>query len=82
MIFTLLTKIARCVNLLPPQDDVAFLKTAHRIYEKYQRFPEALSLAIRLNDSELIHRDFHAPGNPYGYTSLNQRLLTKSCVDR
>ncbi|KAH9962205.1 26S proteasome regulatory complex non-ATPase subcomplex Rpn1 subunit [Russula dissimulans] len=52
-----------CVNLLPPQDDVAFLKTAHMIYEKHQRFPEALSLAIRLNDSELIRKDFHAPGN-------------------
>ncbi|KAI0293986.1 26S proteasome regulatory complex non-ATPase subcomplex Rpn1 subunit [Russula brevipes] len=53
-----------CVNLLPPQDDVAFLRTAHMIYEKHQRFPEALSLAIRLNDSELIRKDFHAPGNP------------------
>jgi 26S proteasome regulatory subunit N1 len=61
----LLTNDSRCVNLLPPQDDVAFLKTAHMIYEKYQRFPEALSLAIRLNDSELIRKDFHAPGNPY-----------------
>ncbi|KAI0264754.1 26S proteasome regulatory complex non-ATPase subcomplex Rpn1 subunit [Gloeopeniophorella convolvens] len=52
-----------CVNLLPPQDDVAFLKTAHLIYEKQQRFPEALTLAIRLNDPELIRKDFHAPGN-------------------
>ncbi|KAH9992275.1 armadillo-type protein [Russula vinacea] len=52
-----------CVNLLPPQDDVAFLKTAHMIYEKHQRFPEALSLAIRLNDPDLIRKDFHAPGN-------------------
>ncbi|KAN0111781.1 Armadillo-type fold [Russula decolorans] len=53
-----------CVNLLPPQDDVAFLRTAHMIYEKHQRFPEALSLAIRLNDPDLIRKDFHAPGNP------------------
>ena len=61
----LLINDTRCVNLLPPQDDVAFLKTAHMIYEKHQRFPEALSLAIRLNDSELIRKDFHAPGNLY-----------------
>ena len=61
----LLTKNARCVNLLPPQDDVAFLRTAHMIYEKHHRFPEALSLAIRLNDPDLIRKDFHAPGNPY-----------------
>ena len=61
----LLTKNTRCVNLLPPQDDVAFLRTAHMIYEQHQRFPEALSLAIRLNDPDLIRKDFHAPGNPY-----------------
>ncbi|THH19622.1 hypothetical protein EW146_g1580 [Bondarzewia mesenterica] len=53
-----------CVNLLPPQDDVAFLRTAHRIYEQHQKFPQALALAIRLNDIELIRKDFNTPGNP------------------
>ncbi|ETW75927.1 hypothetical protein HETIRDRAFT_54132 [Heterobasidion irregulare TC 32-1] len=53
-----------CVNLLPPQDDVAFLRTAHTIYVQHHKFPEALALAIRLNDSELIKADFHAPNNP------------------
>ncbi|KAI0795452.1 armadillo-type protein [Abortiporus biennis] len=53
-----------CVNLLPPPDDLAFLRTAHRIYVQHQKFPEALSLSIRLGDKELIKEDFHAPGNP------------------
>lgn len=54
---------SRCVNLLPPQDDVSFLRTAHQIYEKRFKFPEALCVAIRLNDPELVRKDFNAPGN-------------------
>ncbi|KAF9041306.1 armadillo-type protein [Panaeolus papilionaceus] len=54
----------RCVNLLPPPDDVLFLRTAHTIYVQHHKFPEAISLAIRLNDSELIKEDFNAPANP------------------
>jgi hypothetical protein len=28
----------RCVNLLPPPDDVLFLRTAHAIYVEYHKF--------------------------------------------
>ncbi|KAF7378402.1 26S proteasome regulatory subunit RPN1 [Mycena sanguinolenta] len=38
----------RCVNLLPPPDDISFLRTAHKIYVQHRKFPEALALAIRL----------------------------------
>ncbi|KAJ7275052.1 armadillo-type protein [Mycena rebaudengoi] len=54
----------RCVNLLPPPDDVSFLRTAHTIYAQHHKFPEALALAIRLGDPALIREDFNAPGNP------------------
>ncbi|KNZ81635.1 26S proteasome regulatory subunit rpn-1 [Termitomyces sp. J132] len=54
----------RMVNLLPPPDDVSFLQTAHTIYVQHQRFPEALALAIRLGNPELIREDFNTPGNP------------------
>ncbi|KAJ6590579.1 armadillo-type protein [Mycena vulgaris] len=54
----------RCVNLLPPPDDISFLRTAHTIYVQHHKFPEALALAIRLGDAELIRKDFNAPGNP------------------
>lgn len=60
----ILIEIFRCVNLLPPPDDVSFLRTAHAIYVKYHKFPEALSLAIRLGDPDLIRDDFSAPANP------------------
>ncbi|KAJ6631146.1 armadillo-type protein [Mycena sp. CBHHK59/15] len=54
----------RCVNLLPPPDDISFLRTAHTIYVQHRKFPEALALAIRLGDMDLIREDFNAPGNP------------------
>ncbi|KAF6745567.1 hypothetical protein DFP72DRAFT_1091245 [Ephemerocybe angulata] len=54
----------RCVDLLPPPDDISFLKTVHTIYVQHHKFPEALSVAIRLNDPDLIREDFNAPGNP------------------
>jgi 26S proteasome regulatory subunit N1 len=53
-----------CVNLLPPPDDVAFLRTAHAIYIQHDKYPDALAIAIRLNDRALIRENFHAPGNP------------------
>ncbi|KAH9852544.1 26S proteasome regulatory complex non-ATPase subcomplex Rpn1 subunit [Lenzites betulinus] len=54
----------RCVNLLPPPDDLSFLRTAHSIYAKHHKFPQALSLSIRLGDPALIRTDFNAPANP------------------
>ncbi len=56
--------MVRCVNLLPPPDDIAFLQTAHTIYVQQSKFPEALALAIRLGDPALVREDFNAPGNP------------------
>ncbi|CAK5272385.1 unnamed protein product [Mycena citricolor] len=62
--------MVRCVNLLPPPDDISFLRTTHKIYVKFDKFPEALALAIRLGDPELVREDFNAPANP-----LMQRQL-------
>ena len=53
-----------CVNFLTPPDDVQFLETAHTLYIKYDRFPEAMTLAIRLYNRDLIRSDFQAPANP------------------
>ncbi|KAG1779509.1 26S proteasome regulatory complex non-ATPase subcomplex Rpn1 subunit [Suillus placidus] len=53
----------RCVMLLPPPDDVTFLRTIHKIYLQFSKFPEALGVAIRLNDAALIRQDFNASGN-------------------
>lgn len=52
------------VPLLVAPDDRAFLETAARIYAKNDRYPEALALAVRLNDRDLIQEYFEAPRNP------------------
>ncbi|MCO5602882.1 hypothetical protein L7F22_057021 [Adiantum nelumboides] len=63
-----------CVNLLVPPDDVEFLRTAHDIYRKHDRFAEAMTLALRLGDRELIRSDFEAPSNPVMRTQLAYML--------
>lgn len=65
-----------CVNLLPPPDDVDFLRTAREIYRKHQRYTEALTLSIRLQDQEAIKEDFEAPTNPFVHVSEPARLQT------
>ncbi|ORY54156.1 armadillo-type protein [Leucosporidium creatinivorum] len=54
-----------CVSLLIPPDDKLFLKTAREIYRKHGKYTESLTLALRLQDSELIKEDFEAPVNPH-----------------
>ncbi|MCJ1313356.1 proteasome regulatory particle base subunit [Agyrium rufum] len=46
------------VNLLTYPEDQQFLRTAHDIYKKYNKLPQALALAIRLNDITLAREDF------------------------
>ncbi|KAG9003092.1 proteasome regulatory particle base subunit [Tulasnella sp. 427] len=58
------TYMVACVPLLPPPDDIAFLRTAHAIYVQNTKFPEAMALAIKLADPKLVYSDFHAPTNP------------------
>jgi hypothetical protein len=73
-----LNSTVSCVNLLPlPQDDIAFLRTAHQIYLQYDKLPEALSLAVRLGDSELIRHDFNISANPYDLHLLSIILYVK-----
>lgn len=48
------------VNLLTYPEDQQFLRTAHDIYKKYNKLAQAMVLAIRLNDAELINQDFES----------------------
>ncbi|ORY78183.1 26S proteasome regulatory subunit rpn1 [Protomyces lactucae-debilis] len=52
--------IVSCVSLLAPPDDVAFLRTAHRIYLQQGEYPSAILLAIRLDDHALIQETMDA----------------------
>lgn len=46
------------VNLLTYPEDNQFLQTAHDIYVKYNKLAQAVVIAIRLNDLDLIRKDF------------------------
>ncbi|KAK2024190.1 proteasome/cyclosome [Colletotrichum zoysiae] len=52
------------VNLLTYPDNELFLKTAHDIYLTYKEYALAMTLAIRLNDIELIKADFEKAEDP------------------
>ncbi len=45
------------VNLLTYPEDHQFLQTAHGIYVKYNKLAQAVVIAIRLNDLDLIRKD-------------------------
>ncbi|KAL8693705.1 MAG: hypothetical protein Q9218_001506 [Villophora microphyllina] len=46
------------VNLLTYPEDQQFLRTAHDIYMQYNKLPQAMVLAIRMNDTDLIRAKF------------------------
>jgi 26S proteasome regulatory subunit N1 len=48
------------VNLLTYPEDQQFLRTAHDIYKQYDQLTQAIVLAIRLNDTDLIKSDFES----------------------
>jgi len=50
------------VSLLTYPDTETFLLVAHSIYKKYGQHTQALVLAIRLNDDDLIHTAFEDAG--------------------
>lgn len=49
-----------CVPLLAPPDDLAFLNTAYSIYLSEGQLTQALALAIRIDNEELISQVFDA----------------------
>jgi 26S proteasome regulatory subunit N1 len=52
------------VNLLTYPDNEHFLRTAHDIYMTYKQYTQAMVLAIRLNDLDLIKDDFEKAEDP------------------
>lgn len=45
------------VNYLSPPDDLEFLRTIHQIYIKFNKLQQAMQVAVRLNDVNLIQED-------------------------
>ncbi|KAK9469831.1 armadillo-type protein [Lipomyces arxii] len=49
-----------CVTLLAPPDDMAFLRTAFKIYLSQEQLTHAMAIAIRLDDHDAIKAVFSA----------------------
>ncbi|XP_072163090.1 26S proteasome non-ATPase regulatory subunit 2-like [Diadema setosum] len=60
--------LVSCVNYVPEPEDSILLRTALNIFRKFDSHPEAMRLAIRLNDMELIEKIF---------TSCKDKLVQK-----
>ncbi|KAK1759366.1 armadillo-type protein [Echria macrotheca] len=52
------------VPLLTYPDNSKFLKIAHDIYNEYKQHAQAMVIAIRLNDMQLIQQDFNNAKDP------------------
>ncbi|KAI9183473.1 proteasome regulatory particle base subunit [Blastocladiella emersonii ATCC 22665] len=53
-----------CVPYLPYPEDETVLRAAHQIYRNVNKLPEAINLAMRLDDKTLIQNDFDACTDP------------------
>jgi len=51
-----------CVKYVPEPEDAELLKCALKIFLQYKCYPEALNLAIQLNDLDIIKDIFKKSG--------------------
>ncbi|CAB4254919.1 similar to Saccharomyces cerevisiae YHR027C RPN1 Non-ATPase base subunit of the 19S regulatory particle of the 26S proteasome [Maudiozyma barnettii] len=59
-----------CVPLLPPPEDISFLQTAFSIYLSQSQLTEALAIAIRLGNEELMRSVFDATNDKVMHQQL------------
>ncbi len=52
------TYCSSCVKYVPEPEDATLLHNALKIYLKFKRYPQALRLALMLNDLELTKEIF------------------------
>eukprot|EP00897_Mesotaenium_endlicherianum_P000523 jgi/Mesen1/10471/ME000083S09976 len=52
--------LTSCASYVPEPDDMLVLEIAHQIYMKVKDFPNALRVALRMNDAELVKQAFGA----------------------
>ncbi|KAI6293784.1 proteasome regulatory particle base subunit [Pyricularia oryzae] len=56
--------VVSMVNLLTYPENEQFLRVAHDIYKQYKQHTQAMVLAIRLNDSDMIYNEFEKIEDP------------------
>ncbi|ORZ37891.1 armadillo-type protein [Catenaria anguillulae PL171] len=69
-----------CVPYLPYPEDETVLRAAHAIYRNVGQVPEALVLAMRLDDKQLMQQDFEACTDPVVRKQLAYMLARHSAT--
>ena len=69
--------ILACVPLLPPPEDISFLQTAFSIYLSQSQLTEALSIAIRLGNEDLMRSVFDATNDKVMHQQLAYMLAVQ-----
>lgn len=57
--------LTSCANFVAAPEDVKALRVVHTIYQKYEKWPEALTIALKLNDIEVIKNDYNTCPDPF-----------------
>jgi 26S proteasome regulatory subunit N1 len=52
------------VSYVPYPEDIQILQTVHSIFLKVERYPEAITLALKMNDANLVKQDYQACKDP------------------
>lgn len=52
--------LTSCSSYLPAPEDINTLRIVHDIYRKFNQWTRAISIALKINDLELIKQDFSA----------------------
>ena len=56
-----------CVNYVPEPEDTALLNSAIRIFLRFDRYPDAAALAVRLNDIDKVKEIFMSCSGRYAF---------------
>lgn len=56
--------LVSCVPFVPDPENTNLMKTALSIFRKFSQFPQAMRLALQLNDKELVEELFNSCSDP------------------
>jgi len=56
--------LVSCVPFVPEPENTNLLKTAFKIFRKFNQYPQALRLALQLNDKQLVEELFNSCTDP------------------
>ena len=56
--------LVSCVPFVPDPENTNLLKTAFKIFRKFDQFPQAMRLALQLNDKALVEELFNSCSDP------------------